>query len=372
MTPTSIATDVDQVRRMLEAGEPVTILDVRPLSEREEWRIPDSIHVDAYQALNDGDPGVLETIDLPKNRPVVTVCAAGKTSLLAALRLRERGYDAWSLAGGMQAWSNAWNTAVVPTSADAATVLQVRRVGKGCLSYIVGSGDEATVIDTALEPDVYIDLARHHGWRITAVVDTHIHADHLSRSRVLAERAGATLYLPEQNRAEFPFTPLRDGDRIPAGDASLTAVHTPGHTPESMSYLLDDQAVFTGDTLFLDGVGRPDLDASAEEAQERADLLYDSVNRLLQLPGQTLVLPGHTSQDIRFDGESIDLPVEEVARNLALDRRDRLAFVNWILGRIPATPPNHSLIVELNEAGLLPGAQNQMALEAGANRCAVS
>jgi glyoxylase-like metal-dependent hydrolase (beta-lactamase superfamily II) len=130
--------------------------------------------------------------------------------------------------------------------------------------------------------------------------------------------------------------------------------------------------VFTGDTPFLDGVGRPDLEADLDEARNRASLLYDSVTRLLQLPRHTLVLPGHTATEIAFDGESIGLPVSAVSGNLTIENQDRETFVSWILGRIPSTPPNHSLIVELNEAGLLPGESNQTGLEAGANRCAVS
>lgn len=260
----------------------------------------------------------------------------------------------------------------MPIADPDVSVLQVRRTGKGCLSYMVASEGEAAVIDTALDPEIYMQIARESGWRISAVLDTHIHADHLSRSRLLADRAGGDLYLPDQNRSAFPFTPVRDQDQIAIGAIHLTAIHTPGHTLESTSYLLGDQAVFTGDTLFLDGVGRPDLEADIDEAGRRASLLYDSVARLLELPGQMLVLPGHTAIQIPFDGESIDLPIGEVARNLTVMSRDKAEFIEWILGRIPPTPPNHSLIVQLNESGMLPGVLNQTDLEAGANRCAIS
>lgn len=372
MNQTSISISAEKLRQMLDDGDPVTILDVRPTEERADWRIPESVHVDAYAALNSGNPDVLDRINLPKDQPIVTVCAAGRTSLLAALHLRERGYDVRSLEGGMEAWSASWNAAEVPLSDDDVTILQVRRVGKGCLTYIVGSGDEAAVIDAALDPEIYERLAAQHGWDIKTVLDTHIHADHLSRSRLLAEHTGATLYLPSQDRAEFPFEPVNDGDELTVGSVHLTALYTPGHTMESTSYLLEGHAVFTGDTLFTDGVGRPDLEASSEQARERAYLLFDSLNRLMALPGDTLVLPGHTGLQIPFDRESIDLPLDEVCKNLGFDQYTRDAFVDWIFQRIPSTPPNHNLIVELNEAGLLPGDANQLSLEAGANRCAVS
>src|SRR5438552_467604 len=115
----------------------------------------------------------------------------------------------------MQAWSLAWNTAEIPTNAP--RVIQVRRTGKGCLSYLIGADGAAVVIDAAVNPEVYLDLANQQGWRITAVLDTHIHADHLSRSRVLSEQANASLYLPAQERVVFPFTSLRDGDTITIG-----------------------------------------------------------------------------------------------------------------------------------------------------------
>src|SRR5439155_3813105 len=98
-----------------------------------------------------------------------------------------------------------------------------------------------------------------YGWQITSVFDTHIHADHLSRSRQLAERSGALLFLPDQQRVSFPFTTIRDGDMRALPGLLLTALHTPGHTMESTCYLLNNQVLFTGDTLFPTGVGRPDL-----------------------------------------------------------------------------------------------------------------
>ncbi|HEV2128858.1 MAG TPA: rhodanese-like domain-containing protein, partial [Thermomicrobiales bacterium] len=273
---TRTTVDREELRRMLSTGQPVTVLDVRNDADRAEWSIPGSTHVDAYAALKTGDTTPLDNLDLPKDRPVVTICGAGKTSKLAAERLRERGYDAHSLAGGMRAWSLAWNTAEVPVPDSPTTVLQVRRTGKGCLSYLIGSEGEAVVVDAALDPEVFISLAEERGWRIAHVLDTHIHADHLSRSRALAARTGATLHLPRQGRIAFPFESLEDGDAITVGRATLSTLATPGHTMESMAYLLDGTALLTGDTLFLSAVGRPDLEASADEFRTKAHLLYRS------------------------------------------------------------------------------------------------
>src|SRR5215469_4892431 len=283
---------VETLRTWLEEGYPVTILDVRPTAERAEWAIPGSLHIDAYDALKAHDPAALAAVDVPGDQPIVTVCAAGKTSLIAASQLAARGVPALSLEGGMKAWSLAWNTAEVPLDDRSVRVIQVRRTGKGCLSYLVGAGEEAFVIDASLDPQVYLDLAAQHGWQITCVLETHIHADHLSRARQLVERSGAVLFLPEQQRVSFPFMAMRDGDTFATPQVMLTALRTPGHTQESTCYLLNNTILFTGDTLFLTSIGRPDLHANSQEARARSALLYHSLHKLLALPSETLVLPG--------------------------------------------------------------------------------
>jgi glyoxylase-like metal-dependent hydrolase (beta-lactamase superfamily II) len=183
---------------------------------------------------------------------------------------------------------------------------------------------------------------------------------------------GATLHLPEQDRVVYPYEPVRDSDVFEIGSARLTALHTPGHTLESVSYLLDQRALFTGDTLFLESVGRPDLEASPDEARERARLLYRSLTRLSGLDAQTIVLPGHTSAPIAFDQGPVHGTLADVRARITLLHQSEDEFVSAILGRIPPTPPNHHLIVELNEAGLRLGRGDETELEAGANRCAVA
>ena len=346
MTSTNLTIEMNTLREWLEQGRPVLILDVRPAEERAEWAIPGSIHVDAYHALKAGDPQALASFEVPGNVPVITICGAGKTSLIAAEQLQARGALARSLKGGMQAWSLAWNAAEVTLSGSAARVIQVRRTGKGCLSYLIGTDGNAVVIDPALDPDVYRDLAQRQGWQITHVLETHLHADHLSRARALSEQSGAALLLPTGHRVAAQFTPLADGETIAIGAARLRVLHTPGHTPESSCYLLDDAALFTGDTLFLSAVGRPDLHASQAGAREKAVSLYRSLQRLLQLDPGLLVLPGHTSEPIAFNGEPIVAPLGAIHESLPLLGESEATFVDKILARIPPTPPNHEQIVK--------------------------
>ena len=368
MTAPTISTE--GLRELLDRGAPVTVLDVRPAAERAEWSIPGSVHADAYDALRRGDPSALADFRPRNGDRVVTVCAAGKTSLLAAERLRARGVDAVSLEGGMRAWSLAWNTAEVPCPGTTARIVQLRRTGKGCLSYLIGSHGDAVVIDASLDRQVYRRVADEHGWRVRTVVETHVHADHLSRARAVAADTGARLCLPQTDRVSFEYASLNDGDTVHVGSAGLRVLHTPGHTPESACYLLDERALFTGDTLFLAAVGRPDLEATTEQSRRRAHVLHASLQRLVALPPETVVLPSHASEPVAFDRRPISATMREVQERTSLLRETEERFVSQILTRLPPTPPNHHRIVALNEAGTLPDDPTE--LEAGANRCAVA
>ena len=365
----------ERLRQALDAHEALTIVDVRPEAERAEWWIPGSLHVDAYKSLREGDGSVLAAFagGLPKDRPVVTVCAAGRTSVLAGQVLDGMGFDVRSLVGGMAAWSGAWNTAEVTLpSRPPGRIIQVRRAGKGCLSYIVGSDASAAVIDPAVDPCVFVSLAEQQGWRIDAVLDTHVHADHVSRAFELAERCGAPLYLPAQHRVTREHRTLADGDIVTVGRWTLRALRTPGHTYESTCFLIGDAAVCSGDTLFLNTVGRPDLAAAeAGEPAERARTLYRSLHeRILRLPDDVVVLPGHTSAPPPFDGVPLAAPLGEVRAALGLADLGEREFVETVLARIPEPPANHLQIVRINEGREAPP-EEMASLEAGANRCAV-
>ncbi len=365
-----IEIEAETLRRWLEEGNPVEVVDIRPAADYQSWHIPGARNLDAYNAIYARSPGPLADYEAPDGLPVVTVCYVGATSRIASEYLRTKGIPAHSLAGGMQAWSLAWNTAEVPLPNSQATVIQVRRTGKGCLSYLVGSKGDALVIDASVDPQIYLDLADSHGWRITKVVDTHVHADHLTRGIPLANAAGADYLLPDQDRVQFDHRRIRTGDVIEIGGARLKALQTPGHTFESMSFELGGAALFTGDTLFLDSVGRPDLKADPAEARARSMALHRSLNQIKELDPGLLVLPCHSSQPLAFDGAPLMAPLGEIVARVEALALDEAEFVDWILSRLPANPPNHEVIVQLNEVGRLPGAAAAQ-LEAGANRCAI-
>jgi glyoxylase-like metal-dependent hydrolase (beta-lactamase superfamily II) len=173
----------------------------------------------------------------------------------------------------------------------------------GCASYLLGCGTlgKCAVVDPRAEdPDAYVAFARDKRMQITQVIDTHVHADHRSGGVALAKATGAAYRLHESADVEVPFTPMRDGEEIELGNTRLRVLHTPGHSPESVSLLVTDLKrgadpwfVLTGDTLFVGAVGRPDLPG---RARENAAQLYTSIHeKLLTLPDDLEVYPGHFS-----------------------------------------------------------------------------
>jgi glyoxylase-like metal-dependent hydrolase (beta-lactamase superfamily II) len=359
----------ETLRTWLDEDKPVFVLDVRSKDQREEWKIPGSHYIDAYTRLKSGDMSVLDEVRIPKNVPVVTVCEAGRTSQIAATELSKQGIEVYSLEGGMKAWSLAWNEAELNDSQ--LKIIQIRRTGKGCLSYLIGSEGEAIVLDASVDPKVYTNLAKENNWLIKQVLDTHIHADHLSRSPELARRTTSELFMPDQDKVNFSFHKIHNDDTVKFGSSELKAIHTPGHTLESMSYLVNDKYLFTGDTLFTNGIGRPDLKADPDATRAKTKSLYQSLQKLLTLPGDIVVLAGHTSEPIEFDNKVVQITLGELKKSVEMLRLNEEEFINTLLRRIPATPPNYLSIVERNLKGDFTDI-NPIDLEAGANRCAIS
>jgi glyoxylase-like metal-dependent hydrolase (beta-lactamase superfamily II) len=358
----------DELKNWLENLKDVNVVDIRNDAEREEWFIPNSIHFNAYDKLKAGDKTAMDGLDLDKSKPIVTVCAGGRMSLVAAEQLQNKGYNTYSLDGGMKAWNYAWDTSTIIL--DNVKVIQVKRVAKGCLSYIVGSGNQAMVIDAALNPEVYATIAKEQGWTITHVADTHIHADYVSRTRELATAEYAKHVMIHSAAVDYDFISLQDGEIIKIGNAEIKTIHTPGHTLESTSFLINNKAVLTGDTLFTDGVGRPDLKANEAEAKIKADALYDSLQTLLALGDDTLILPAHISEPISIGDPLIANAIKEIKKTINVLSFNKTEFRTNVLSNLPDSPPNYLTIAEINRSG------NRIdleipTLEAGANRCAV-
>lgn len=361
--------DTNTLRTWLEDGKDVSILDIRPIEERTEWFIPGSIYLNAYDKLKAYNADALHGLHLDKTVPVVTICAGGKTSTIATGLLQEQGFEAYSLKGGMKAWSLAWNTAKLSFSEF--EVIQFRRTGKGCLSYIIASNKEAIIVDASLPIEVYQEFLLNEKLALKYVIETHVHADHLSRSKQMAEKHNVPLYLPIPNNVSFNFEPITGATVFDAGNIKVKVIQTPGHTLESTSYFIDGKVLLTGDTLFVSGVGRPDLKANNEEAIKKSKLLYQSLQKLLALDQNIIVMPAHTSQPIDFDNIPIQTTIGTIKKDVAILQLCEEEFINTIQQLIPPTPANYLLIVEKNITGDF-SQVNPIDLEAGANRCAIS
>ncbi|MGQ0571192.1 MAG: MBL fold metallo-hydrolase, partial [Armatimonadota bacterium] len=257
---------------------------MREPDEVQAWPFLGSTHIPLQEVLN----GRLE--GLPGDREIIALCAHGNRSQTAAQELRRRGMTARSLRGGIAAWSQVYDPATIPLPGDAA-IVQLRRLGKGCLSYLVAAGGEAAVIDPSWHIERYVQTAAAMGATIRHVIDTHLHADHISGARQLAQATRAFLHLNPVERFGFDrFEPSQEGDVVRIGSSRLSALAAPGHTAGSLVWSVEGHALLTGDVLFLENIGRPDLHGHAEAY---ARDLYRTLKRLAALGDDRLILPGH-------------------------------------------------------------------------------
>jgi hydroxyacylglutathione hydrolase len=228
---------------------------------------------------------------------------------------------------------------------------------RSCASFLIGcpSKGVAAVVDPQGDISQYADVAEGHGLRITDVFDTHIHADHPSAARELAESLGATLRLGEGAEVGFRFEPLIDGEVIDVGNRHVKIIHTPGHTPEHVCLLVDDWFVLTGDTLFVGDVGRVDLALSEldeDELRKRAETLHSSLQRLLELPDDTEIYPGHYAGSTcgrGMDGKTISTFGRERRTSRALNL-DLEGFVDYQVSSTPPLPEDLDRIKRANLA----------------------
>ena len=355
--------DAAELAARLGAADEPYLLDVRDPEEFRAWSIAGAVNVPLAELARRID-------ELPSDRELVSICASGNRSATAAELLSRAGFSVANLSGGMAAWAMVYDA--VTLDVGGVHVVQVRRRGKGCLSYLAGTGDEAVALDPSLDTAVYLRLAAGHGWRITRVFETHLHADHLSGARALSRVTGATLHLNPADPFERAFVPLAHGDRfeLPGGPV-IQALHTPGHTRSSTVYVVDDRAVLSGDTIFVDGVGRPDL---ADRATEFAHDLYRSLHdELAGLSDETLVLPGHYGESVAVSpGRAVAVTFGQLRQSLDVLAYDEDRFVAWATSRCSSRPPHYAEIVAANMGRTRLALDLLRRLELGPNRCAVS
>ncbi|TGE08187.1 MBL fold metallo-hydrolase [Hymenobacter fodinae] len=255
----------------------------------------------------------------------------------------------------------------LPSSTTSVQIQQFYDKGLAHASYAVRCGRQVVIIDPARDPQPYYDFADEHEAKIIGVIETHPHADFVSSHLEIAQETGATIYVSKLVKASYPHQPFDEGDRISLGAVELHALNTPGHSPDSISIVLMDElgqtrAVFTGDTLFVGDVGRPDLregdNVGGHSREGLAAQLYQSTRqKLMTLPATTRVYPAHGPGSLCGKTTSPDLDStigKELKTNYALQPMSEEDFVKVLLEDQPFVPKYFGHDVLLNKQGAQP------------------
>ena len=365
ITPETVA------ERLEQGDDDFTLVDVRDAESFDEWHVPGSENVDVYEELKDDLEAAAEVLfDLPENGEIVTVCGAGVLAADAAELLQERGYDAKTLENGMNGWARVHRHAELEADLEG-ELIQVARPGTGCLSHVLVSEGEAVVFEPSQYTAEYEAILEAYGARLVGVFDTHAHADHVSGGKTLAEAHGAPYYLHPADDDGIDATPVEDGDVLEIGAVEVDVIHTPGHSPGSVTYAVEAEALLTGDTLFHDSVGRVELgvDAGLEDTdvEDNAETLYESLERLRNRDGDPLVLPAH---DPGSPQPPVVARLSEVKERNEAFCQDRETLVAALAGDVPEQPPNFERIKLANVGSEEVSEEEADELELGPNRCA--
>lgn len=374
-----MAKSISAAELAVRVDDPATapfVLDVRAPDQFDAWQIegrirPDTVNVPYWTALTDED----ETKALvPTDRDVIVVCAKGDSSEMI---VDEYGMENLAnLEGGMDDWA----TTLVPHTLHddgVQVIIQLDRIAKACLSYVVGErGKEIAVIDPAADVDAYLAIAEDLGARITHIFDTHLHADHVSLARDLAERTGATYHISEGDAIEatYEYAALRDGEVFTFGDTKLIvrSVATPGHTPGSTSLEVEGRFLMTGDAVFVSGIGRPDLGGQTEPWAR--DLFATIHDRLAHLDHGLEVAPAHytTRMEAKPDGTLRRGLGDLLVNDPVVSIDDEEAFVEYVVTHLGTPPGEYSEIRRINLGIDEPTPERVQELEIGRNECALS
>ncbi len=366
-----------EIAKQVINGENMFILDVRNTGDFDDWKIEgksvEVLNMPYFELLDGVDPVINH---LPKDKPIYVVCAKGGSSEFVAEQIVEEGYDnVYSMENGMNGWSEYLEPIKIGDLDDGGEIYQFNRIGKGCLSYMVISNGEALVVDSVRMIDTFINFAKEKNVVIKHVADTHLHADHISGGRKLAEKTGATYYLPSKDAEEvvFDFTNLEDGKDIVVGNTAVKAeaIYSPGHTIGSTSFIVDNKYLLTGDILFVKSIGRPDLAGKAEDWV--SDLRNSLYNLYANMSQDLIILPAHFG-DISEMGDKGQVQAklgDMFENNEGLNIQDEKEFRKIVSENLPPQPNAYQEIRQVNMGRITPSNEEQREMEIGPNRCAV-
>ena len=365
-----------QVARKVIDNKELFILDVRNADAFEDWKIEghkfEYLNI-PYFGLLDGVEEILPQI--PSHKDVLVVCAKEGSSIMVADMLSEAGYKVGYLEGGMKSWSMYLEPIKVGELKSGGELYQFVRLGKGCLSYMAINDGEAAIIDAVRFTEVFTKFAEEKGVKIKHVFDTHLHADHISGGRHIASATRATYYLPPKDAEEviFDYTPLIGGLTVQLGSSEIEvgALYSPGHTIGSTSFVIDKKYLFTGDILFIDSIGRPDLAGLAEDWV--GDLRETLYSRYRTLAEDLIVLPAHfmIMEELNEDGTVAKRLGDLFAENHGLNVEDGEVFRSMVTDNLPPQPNAYQEIRIVNMGKVSPNDEEQTEMEIGPNRCAV-
>ena len=368
-------TAADVARKVIDNKE-LFILDVRNEDAFADWKIDghkfEYLNIPYFELL-DGVEEILPKI--PTDKDVLVVCAKEGSSIMVAEMLSDEGREVAYLEGGMKSWSMYLEPIKVGDLAGGGELYQFVRLGKGCLSYMAISEGEAAIIDAVRFTDVFTNFAKEKNVEIKHVFDTHLHADHISGGRHIAAATGATYYLPPKDAEEvvFEYTPLEDGLTVQIGSSQIEvgALYSPGHTIGSTSFVIDQKYLLTGDILFIDSIGRPDLAGLAEDWV--GDLRETLYSRYRGLAEDLIVLPAHFMiiDELNEDGTVAKRLGDLFAENHGLNIADEEEFRSIVTENLPPQPNAYQEIRHVNMGKITPDNDRQTEMEIGPNRCAV-
>ena len=368
-------TAADVARKVIDNQE-LFILDVRNADAFEDWKIDghkfEYLNIPYFELL-DGVDEILEKV--PTDKDVLVVCAKEGSSIMVAEMLSDAGREVAYLEGGMKSWSMYLEPIKVGDLKDGGELYQFVRLGKGCLSYMAISEGEAAIIDAVRFTEVFTNFAKEKGVEIKHVFDTHLHADHISGGRHIASITGATYYLPPKDAEEvvFEYTALEDGltVKLGASEIEVGALYSPGHTIGSTSFVIDSKYLLTGDILFIDSIGRPDLAGLAEDWV--GDLRETLYKRYRELAEDLIVLPAHFMiiEELNEDGTVAKRLGDLFAENHGLNVEDEEVFRKMVTDGLPPQPNAYQEIRQVNMGKITPDNDEQTEMEIGPNRCAV-
>jgi glyoxylase-like metal-dependent hydrolase (beta-lactamase superfamily II)/rhodanese-related sulfurtransferase len=362
----------------LEGGEAVQVLDIRAPRRLAAGRVEaeNFFNVRGSEIMSGANPAAA---GLDPDTPVAVVCGHGNSSQPVTHYLRMTGWTARSLRGGVAAWMELLRQRILSPPAGGDRFVQFDRVGKGSLGYLIVSGEEALAVDPSRDWTAWRDAAREAGARLVGTVDTHVHADFISGSPALSRELGVPYYLHAADNV-YPYDgtpgrleiePVEHGDMLRVGRAEVRVDHTPGHTEGSVSLHVADDAVLTGDFLFVSSIGRPDL---AGKTEEWTGALWESLVRARETwPDEIVVYPAHYASDEERNADlSVGRPLADLlARNPTMSIETEAEFRETVR-RHSSTPPEAYRVIKAINVGLENATPEQaQVLEAGKNECAL-